>query len=166
MRLKEVQNSEPEMCFTSLIDIVFLLLIFFMCATQFKQVEQRLDASLPEVGFKDRTVPPPEEVLSIFVKDDAVARRSQHHEVRALRQATYFPMSREARPIADLKKLRGLLAQVYASDSRIRILIAPFDEAAGLDQLVPFFNVVAVVDTCKAVGLENVIFQTPAAMLE
>jgi len=154
------------MCFTSLIDIVFLLLIFFMCSTQFKQVEQRLDAFLPEDGTGDREIRPSPERLTIFVKDDAAARRSPHHEIRASRQATYYLVAREARPIADLNELRGLLAQVHAADPRLRILVAPFDEATGQDQLVPFFNIVAVVDTCKAVGLENVAFQAPAATLE
>jgi biopolymer transport protein ExbD len=169
MKLKEVHNGEPEMCFTSLIDIVFLLLIFFMCATHFKQVEQRLDAFLPEPEGLTRNPPPlvpPPERLSIFVKDDAVSRQSTNHHIRALRQATYYPASREARPIADMNELHAILARVHAADPQMRILIAPFDEGAGKDQLVPFFNVVALLDTCKDVGLENVAFQAPAAMLE
>ena len=42
MKVSERVGNEAELGFTSLIDIVFLLLIFFMCAAQFKQVEQRL----------------------------------------------------------------------------------------------------------------------------
>ena len=68
MKLTEQVQQESETSYTSLIDIVFLLLVFFMCATQFKQVERRLDAFLPDIG------PGPmgeiEEELSIFVKDD------------------------------------------------------------------------------------------------
>ena len=36
--------------FTSLIDVVFLLLIFFMCATTFKVPEGSLDSFLPRAG--------------------------------------------------------------------------------------------------------------------
>lgn len=166
MKMKEVQNSEPEMCFTSLIDIVFLLLIFFMCSTHFKQIEQRLDAFLPEEGDGPGPVDPIPERLSIFVKDDAVARQSTNPYVSALRRATYYPMSREARPVADLNGLRGILARVHDAQPNTRILIAPFDEYEGKDQLVPFFNVVAVLDTCKAVGLDNVAFQAPESRTE
>ncbi len=35
---------------TSMIDVVFLLLIFFMCASKFRVLERRLDAFLPPRG--------------------------------------------------------------------------------------------------------------------
>jgi biopolymer transport protein ExbD len=35
---------------TSMIDVVFLLLIFFMCASKFRVLERRLDAFLPDRG--------------------------------------------------------------------------------------------------------------------
>lgn len=167
MKMKDVQNTESEMCFTSLIDIVFLLLIFFMCATHFKQTEQRLDAFLPADG-QDRILPPPPilERLSIFVKDDAVARQSKNPYVSALRQATYYPLSREAKPIADLNGLRGILERVHDAQPGTGILIVPFDEFQAKDQLVPFFNVVAVLDTCKAVGIDDVAFQAPGSTAE
>ena len=167
MKMKEVQNTEPEMCFTSLIDIVFLLLIFFMCSTHFKQTEQRLDAFLPNEGsFGEGWTEPPIERLSIFVKDDAVSRQSKNPYVSALRQATYYPLSREAKPVADLNSLRGILTRVHEAQPDTRILIVPFDEFQAKDQLVPFFNVVAVLDTCKAVGIDDVAFQAPGSTVE
>lgn len=163
MKMKEQVQGEPEMCFTSLIDIVFLLLIFFMCATQFKQVEQKLEAFLPDGTCRVDPPPPVPERLSVFVRDDQVARTSPLHQVRAMRRATYYPMSREARPIANINELRGILARVHEANPETSILIVPYDEEAGRDQRVPFFNIVAVLDTCKAVGLEDVAFQAPIA---
>ena len=37
----------------SMIDVTFLLLVFFMCSMQFKTIEQRLDADLPKDGPDD-----------------------------------------------------------------------------------------------------------------
>ena len=44
MRNEEVDQELP----LSMIDVTFLLLIFFMCSMQFKSVEQKLDADLPK----------------------------------------------------------------------------------------------------------------------
>jgi biopolymer transport protein ExbD len=49
MRLKPRENQEPEINITSLIDVVFLLLIFFMVSTTFeRQAALRID--LPEAS--------------------------------------------------------------------------------------------------------------------
>ena len=48
MKFSEQVQDEAKTAYTSLIDVVFLLLVFFMCATQFKQVERKLDAFLPD----------------------------------------------------------------------------------------------------------------------
>jgi len=44
MRNEDVSIELP----LSMIDVTFLLLIFFMCSMQFKTVEQKLDANLPK----------------------------------------------------------------------------------------------------------------------
>lgn len=158
--------SEPELCFTSLIDIVFLLLIFFMCATKFKQTEQRLDCFLPtDEGQMPSQAPlkKPEE-LSIFIKDDQNARGG-NFERRAVRRATYYLMSRDAQPISDPNQLLAKLTQLAGNPDQ-QVLIALYDEFRNKDQLVPFFNVVALVDVCKMAGIQTVKFQAPAQSTE
>lgn len=157
----EDRFKDPELCFTSLIDIVFLLLIFFMCATQFKKVEEKLDAFLPFVG----PCPPPAKVippedLTIFVRDDAVLRQSDSIDIKSMRRATFYLASRDATPVNDVNRMLPVLRQL-AEDPGRRVLIAPYDEGTGKDQLVPFFNVVKVVDACKASGISNIAFQAP-----
>lgn len=158
---REQAGRDPELCFTSLIDIVFLLLIFFMCASRFKQVEQKLDAFLPQSGdqMAVRSSLPPKE-LTIFVRDDAVMRGSANHNLKAMREATYYLESRGATPVHDPRIMLPRLRQL-AADQDLRVLIAPYDESMGRDQLVPFFNVVKVVDICKAAGIGNIAFQAP-----
>jgi biopolymer transport protein ExbD len=49
MRLRSTRRDEPELNLTSLIDVVLLLVIFFMLATTFV-TEGRLRVVLPEAG--------------------------------------------------------------------------------------------------------------------
>jgi biopolymer transport protein ExbD len=45
----KLRNEDPDIELPlSMIDVTFLLLIFFMCSMQFKTVEQKLDANLPK----------------------------------------------------------------------------------------------------------------------
>ncbi|MCZ7645569.1 MAG: biopolymer transporter ExbD [Planctomycetota bacterium] len=162
--LRKSIDKDVKLDMTPMIDIVFLLLIFFMCATRFKQVERRLDAFLPEeIGQTDGPLVHSIEPLTIFVRDDAAMRGSHDFNARSMREATYYLSSRDARPVANPAELFGVLKQL-AGGADARVLIAPYDEGAGRDQLVPFFNIVRVVDLCKEAGIVRVNFQAPAQM--
>lgn len=57
MRLQAEQDEEPEINLTSLIDVVFLLLIFFMVSATFER-QALLRVELPEAATAEReTVP-------------------------------------------------------------------------------------------------------------
>ena len=49
-RVLKRQGADEWELPTSMIDVVFLLLIFFLCSSQFRTQEQRLDALLPRTG--------------------------------------------------------------------------------------------------------------------
>jgi len=50
-RPRERLNGDAgQIKFTSMIDVVFLLLIFFLCASRFSEREKILDAQLPRAG--------------------------------------------------------------------------------------------------------------------
>ena len=53
MRFKPRRSDEPDLNMTSLIDVVLLLLIFFMLSTRFVD-ESRLTIRLPEAGIEPR----------------------------------------------------------------------------------------------------------------
>lgn len=67
-RLKAGQEAGERELPISMIDIVFLLLIFFMCCMQFKTVEQKLDAQLPKDDGIPLFPPPVVEPTEIRVK--------------------------------------------------------------------------------------------------
>lgn len=68
MKLQQEEHEEPEINLTSLIDVVFLLLIFFMVSTTFeRQALLRLD--LPESSTAEtETVP---EIVEFIITADA-----------------------------------------------------------------------------------------------
>lgn len=162
-KLKKEANRPIEFTFTSMIDIVFLLLIFFIVSARFKQVEQRLDTFLPESGecrYPPQVEPP--ESVTIFVKDDLVMRQAADVDMRSQRKATYYLASRDANPLTDMAQAYPVLRQLAQANADQEVLIAPYDERVDFDQRVPFYNIVRVVDVCKEAGISKISFQAPA----
>ncbi len=61
--LQDVANEKCELEMTPMIDVTFLLLIFFMCTLKFKILEGKLGAYLPkDVGVQATEAPPVEKV--------------------------------------------------------------------------------------------------------
>lgn len=50
MPLKSLPVEEPSLNLTPMVDIVFLLIIFFMVGTQFAEMERSIDVQLPTVS--------------------------------------------------------------------------------------------------------------------
>jgi len=62
-RVKEIAEEEHKMEMTPMIDVTFLLLIFFMCTLKFKTLEGKLAAYLPkDVGVNSSDDEPIEKV--------------------------------------------------------------------------------------------------------
>jgi len=62
-QLKEMSEDECELEMTPMIDVTFLLLIFFMCTLKFKTLEGKLAAYLPkDVGVNQMQAEPIEKV--------------------------------------------------------------------------------------------------------
>jgi biopolymer transport protein ExbD len=53
MPLKTQQDEMPALNLTPMIDVVFLLIVFFMAAAKFSDVERDIDLKLPEVAKAD-----------------------------------------------------------------------------------------------------------------
>ncbi|QEG36199.1 ExbD/TolR family protein [Bythopirellula goksoeyrii] len=66
MPLKTQQAEVPQLNLTPMIDVVFLLIIFFMVATKFAEVERDIDIELPEVAAAaPLTAAPKQRVVSV-----------------------------------------------------------------------------------------------------
>ena len=92
MNLRPVRKQSPELNLTPLIDVVFLLLIFFMVSTTF-QKDAAIEVELPGVS-PETSAPQEEPVKSIeltvdrdgnyFVNEKALVNNSMDNLVRAI----------------------------------------------------------------------------------
>jgi biopolymer transport protein ExbD len=67
MPLKTSMDEEPNVNLTPMIDIVFLLMIFFMVGTKFTDMERTIDLEVPRVGSTQALTPAPSKrVINVF----------------------------------------------------------------------------------------------------
>ncbi|MHB0776938.1 ExbD/TolR family protein [Halomonas sp. WWR20] len=131
MRFPRRQREPVEVNLTPLIDVVFLLLIFFMVSTTF-ETRQALELELPQASQGASASTPEPLVLTIDAEGDYRLDDEPLASQAALREALA--------PHADLARERGL---VIAADGR----------AAHAD-------VVAALDAAAALGIQHVRIST------
>src|SRR5438105_14417505 len=110
MRIKDrITQGEETYNLVPLTDMVFNLLIFFMCASPFAQVEKELSVQLPQASSSFKPLSAAPEQLIINVKEDGSAIVSGH---------TY-----------DLSALGALAASAVKRDDRLPVIV-PGDQRA------------------------------------
>lgn len=67
MPLRTTASEEmPSVNLTSMIDVLFLLIIFFMVGTRFTQGERQIELNLPKVGeLRSMATPPDQQVITV-----------------------------------------------------------------------------------------------------
>ena len=106
-QLQEIANEEHKLDMTPMIDVTFLLLIFFMCTLKFKTLEGKLAAYLPQdVGVNTSDAEPIEKVEIML---------------QVIEEGTkYMPHGVDRIPWDGQNK-----RFVYGSDRRIRYTVGP-----------------------------------------
>lgn len=67
MPLKTYTGEPPTVNLTPMIDVVFLLIIFFMVATKFTELERKIRLEVPKVAATQALTPAPEKrVLNVY----------------------------------------------------------------------------------------------------
>ncbi|MHC4249934.1 MAG: ExbD/TolR family protein [Planctomycetota bacterium] len=165
---RDADSGERELPL-SMIDVTFLLLIFFLCSMNFKSVERALGAELPKKDGQMIGLPPPD--------DDDIPIRVKLHWANARGQVIHSP--RSAYPedfqgvrrhvdlggahvvvrvgrlgVRDLNELARTLADLAARDSDISVVI-------DARQAVPFKWVIGALDACARAQVRDVKFQSP-----
>lgn len=137
---REEQDEEVRFDLpVSTIDVVFLLLIFFMCTARFKQTEKILDANLPhEGGPEQRDDLTPVDPIHVKLWSDSAGRLAIGIN------------SRENR-VADIHELASRLAVLQRTMDGLSVLID-----ARRD--VQYRHVIAAMDACKRAQIESVKF--------
>jgi biopolymer transport protein ExbD len=134
MNLRRQRNDEVSINLTPLIDVVFLLLIFFMVSTTFKR-ERELEVALPKASPapSGQTGPAPLEMVVTAGGD-------------------YF-LANEPVPGGDVAALRQALADVVAARRDVVLVIRADKDATHQ-------AVVRVLDAAGQVGLYRVQIPT------
>lgn len=127
-------GEEPVVNLTPLIDVVFLLLVFFMVTTTFLDPEREIEVELPlaESGAEPET--PPQEVILTVLEDGRVL-----HEGQELQRAA----------------LLELLKRTALNDPRTPVTIRGH-------RLARHEEIVGVMDACGIAGLSNLAVGTTA----
>jgi biopolymer transport protein ExbD len=136
MRLQTEQDEEPEINLTSLIDVVFLLLIFFMVSATFER-QALLRVELPEAATSERETLPDRIELVItetgdyFVGDNMLADQRRDTVRLALSQA--FADRPEALLVirADSRAQHGLVVRAMdaaSAEGITKLTIATVEE--------------------------------------
>lgn len=95
MPLKTTNDEQLSVNLTPMIDVVFLLVIFFMVATKFTELERSIELELPTASAAgDATPPPSPKVVAVFadghieLDNQPVSLNELQRELRAATSAT------------------------------------------------------------------------------
>ena len=133
MKFQRRIQEELSINLTPLIDVVFLLLIFFLVATQFSQDDQQLPIKLPSAQSAVPMTIEPEELVVHIAQDSTMMVRGQG---------------------VDLATLEGILRQALADN--------PVQQTVVLrgDKRVEFQTIVSLVDLCNRLKIPSYRFTT------
>ena len=86
MPLKTTQDELPTINLTPMIDVVFLLIIFFMVGSNFNPSEGRIELEVPKVSGVNTLVAPPQSKIIQVTKEGAVAIDGSNVSLNDLRK--------------------------------------------------------------------------------
>ena len=84
MKIREEQEETLTLNLTSMIDVVFLLIIFFMVSTTFLNLEKEMDLNLPEAESGRREEREKDEVIINVLADGRMKVGQQFYEMDEL----------------------------------------------------------------------------------
>lgn len=134
--LRPHRRRLPELNITPLIDVVFLLLIFFMVSTTFDRYAE-IQIQLPQADAEKRE------------------KQADHIDVTIDRTGIYFVDQHEV-VNTSLDTLRRALKNALGERSEIPVVISA-------DARTPHQSVITAMDAASRVGLFNITFATAGA---
>jgi biopolymer transport protein ExbD len=135
MPLKTQQDEQPTLNLTPMIDVVFLLIIFFMAATKFTSDERALDVKVPQVGNTSLAVAPTERRVINVSRDGAILLNS-------------VPVT--------LDELTAQLRDAVALQPRVGVNVRGDGEGN-------FQSVATVLDACRQAGVQDMAISVRVA---
>ena len=127
MPLKTHTDENPTLNLTPMIDIVFLIIIFFMVGTKFTELEQNIDLQIPQVSEVGTLTPAPEKRVINVYQDGRIS------------------LDRE---MISLDELKSQLETARGQYSDLGVIVR--GDAQGA-----FQNVATVLSICRQVGISE-----------
>jgi len=112
--------KKAELSLTPMIDVVFLLLIFFMVGMKFKEFDRKLEANLPRETQQDEPPPLEHETFVTIVNKSNDPRRPR---------CQYYVDRQPMKDAEHLKKTLQRLAALPRAREEETIIVAPSDDA-------------------------------------
>lgn len=129
---KNRQSKAPALSMTSMLDVIFLLLCFFVTVSVFSQWESEISIKLPSAATAEEPDRLPGEIIVNLDKDGKVSVNSKALE------------------LDDLEMRLAKVAKFYPDQAVI----------IRADKDVRYERVLAVIDTCRAANVWNFSFAT------
>ena len=120
-------SRAPALALTSMLDVIFLLLCFFVTISVFSQWENEISIKLPSAATSDQPERLPGEIVVNLTKEGAVT------------------VNGRALTLGDLKRRLAAVAKVYPGQPVI----------IRADRETPYEKVVDLVDACRAADVWN-----------
>jgi biopolymer transport protein ExbD len=124
---------------TPMIDVIFNLLIFFVCTVSFQPAEELLPTFLSTLGVA-ADVPRPPDIEDL---DDVV--------VKVLRRGDELTWEINRQPYASLAHVRDVLRTIASLQPDLPVIIDPQGE-------VPLGGVIDLYDLCRLAGFQKIQF--------
>ena len=158
-KLEEATAQKADMEMTPMIDVTFLLLIFFMCTIKFKTLEGKLSAYLPKDVGSNTTDAEPKEKVEIRIKVEQEGSKLDPEsggpwtgqgpfKYGPDRVLVYSVGPRSTRRIEDLARRLG---ELYRVDPEGAVTIAPHPGTV-------YEDVIGVLDECVLIGFGDITF--------
>jgi biopolymer transport protein ExbD len=131
------KTKSPELRMTPMIDVIFLLLVFFVCTASFVPPEGMLPTNLSQSGSTVEIILPKPEQLDI-VRILLTFDQTPHWKV-------------EGNLCRSLQEVRQILNKLCELRQDIPVII-------DSEETVPMEHVIDVYDSCRAAGLSKIQF--------
>ena len=142
MRLKHVKRPPViQLSMTAMIDVIFLLLIFFVCTANFDRIEALLATELASSGVTGSVAVTDPALLNL----DHARITISYENGQPIRQV-------EGRNCPNLQDLQAILVQIAKAKDDFPLVIS-------CDENVPVEFWLDVIDACREVGLKNISFE-------
>ena len=140
MKFKKAEVANAEMDMTPMIDVIFNLLIFFVCTVSFRPPELLLPTNLSMAGSGATSIPLPQEIAEL---EDVV--------IKVLAAEDQVNWQINDRPYASLAEVRDVLMAIVELQANLPVIIDAQAE-------VPLGSVIDLYDLCRLVGFDKVQF--------